>query len=62
MTIEPRHTEVCQSCGAVGYGNATCSVCVKEWPRFGISPWTVALLLRAIGSRPPEPPLGTVFH
>ena len=62
MSIEARHTEVCLSCGAVGYGNMTCSVCIKEWPRFGISEECVARLLDVIGDRAPEPPFGTTFH
>ncbi len=62
MSAESRHSEVCPSCGAAGYGNATCSVCVKEWPRFGISKETVAQVLNIIGDRPPVPPFGTVFH
>ena len=63
MSIEARFTEVCPSCGAVGYGNATCSVCIKEWPRFGIvSEEYAARLLDILGGRPPEPPFGTVFH
>ena len=59
---EPRYTEVCPSCAAVGYGNITCSVCVKEWPRFGIPEESVAQILSIIGDRAPEPPLGTTFH
>ncbi len=62
MNTASRHTEVCQSCGAVGYGNATCSACIKEWPRLGFDEEYVARLLDIIGDRAPEPPFGTTFH
>jgi len=58
-----RRQEVCQSCGAVGYGNLTCAACVREWPRFGIASQEDAdKLLAAIGDKPPEPPFGTRFQ
>ena len=60
--MSDRMRYVCPHCGAVGYGNATCSDCVRQWVRFGISQDTVDQLLRAIGDRPPEAPFGTVFQ
>ena len=64
MNLEDRRRcqETCRSCGAVGHGNATCSACVAEWPRFGISQEMVDRLLRAIGDQPPERPFGTIVH
>ena len=60
---KPLYDETCPSCGAVGYGNATCSACIKEWPRVaGISQEYVDELLAFIGDRAPEPPFGTVFQ
>jgi hypothetical protein len=50
--------EICSTCGAVGYGNASCRACVVEWPRFGIQQDLVDRLLTAIGNQPPEAPLG----
>jgi hypothetical protein len=53
---------VCLSCGAVGYGNATCRDCVSQWPRFGIPQEAVDGILAAIGDRSPDPPFGTVLE
>jgi len=55
-----RSQYVCPTCGAVGYGNATCRDCVLQWPRFGML--DVEPLLRAIGDKPPEAPFGTRWH
>ena len=41
-------TLFCRTCGAVGYGNATCRDCVKQWPRFGVSQEIVERLLEAL--------------
>lgn len=60
--MEERYRYVCQACGAVGYGNATCRDCVAQWPRFGMPQATVDNLLRAIGDQPPEAPFGTKWH
>jgi hypothetical protein len=57
-----RNRHVCQACGAVGYGNATCRDCVAQWPRFGHPQSSVDSLLRALGNRPPEAPFGTTWH
>lgn len=54
-----RYSETCAVCGAVGHGNLTCRTCVSQWPRFGIPQDTVDKLLKALGDRLPDPPIGT---
>jgi hypothetical protein len=53
--IDDRYRETCRACGAMGYGNATCSACVRQWPRFGMK--DIERLLKAIGDKPPVDPL-----
>ena len=60
--MSERKDEVCQACRAVGYGNATCSWCVRQWSRFGISQDTVDQLLAAIGNQLPDPPIGAQYQ
>jgi hypothetical protein len=50
--------EVCVTCGAVEFGNATCRDCVSRWPNRGISQETVDRLLATIGDQPPARPVG----
>ena len=66
ITCDPadadRYSETCSTCRAVGYGNATCSACVRQWPRFGISQETTDRLLAAIGDQIPDTPVGSAHH
>jgi hypothetical protein len=61
MGDDGRMNETCSVCKAVGFGNATCSACVRQWVRFGIPQASVEMLLNAIGNRMPDPPCGTLF-